>query len=39
VSKGSKEFVGDIKAALGESGVNVTEERRGLDHGVLGESP
>lgn len=35
-SAGSQQLVSDIKAALTESKVAVTEEKRGLDHGVWG---
>lgn len=38
LSHGSEELVGDIKAALGNAGVGVTEEKRGPDHGVWGTS-
>jgi aromatic ring-opening dioxygenase catalytic subunit (LigB family) len=36
-SKGSQELVNDIKAALAERKLSVTEEKRGLDHGVWGK--
>jgi aromatic ring-opening dioxygenase catalytic subunit (LigB family) len=36
-SSGNKQQIGDVKAALKAGGVNVTEERRGLDHGVWGK--
>ena len=37
VSHGTRQAVEDIEAALSETGVGVTQEKRGLDHGVWGE--
>jgi 4,5-DOPA dioxygenase extradiol len=36
-SHGDEGIVGDVKAALEGSGVGVTEEMRGLDHGIWGK--